>query len=1350
MSSTHSVKSISTTLIAALVAILCCLGAGVASAAQVSLAWDANSESNLAGYHVYYNLGSSGAPYTGNGLDQGASPVDVPLASLDDAQNPRVSLSGLVAGTYYITCTAYDSEGNESGYANEISYTVVVDELPPDVPSDLAAVPLNANQAMLTWSPVVDNGDAGLAGYRIFRDGQQIASTTETIFMDNGLLAATVYTYTVAAYDAEGNTSALTTAVTAQTLDMSDLSLRINCGGDSYLDSAGHQWSADSGSNGGSTASVTGEITRTQDDVLFQSERWDSATGNLAYGFNVPNGDYQVNLFFADVYSGTQGNGLRVFDTLIENQLRLDDLDIYAEVGPEAALIRSFSVTVFDGLLEIEFVSQVENAKICAIEILSKGFAALPQYSLTATAGANGSISPNGTTTLDQGDSQTYTITPAAHYHVANVYVDNASVGAVSSYRFDAVDTDHTIRAEFAIDTYSVSADGGSEGAISPSGTTMVAYGDSLTFQITPNAHREIADVFVNDASVGAVSSYTLNNIDRNTSITANFVADSHTVTATAGANGTLTPAGETLVTCGQSVTYTITPAANHHVSDVQVNGQSVGAVTTHTLNNITADATIMASFAIDQYTITATAGENGQIAPTGQQAVPHGGSATYTITPDQGYHVETLSVDGQSQDILESYTFSNVSAAHTIQASFVADNQAPVANAGPDQQVAEGQVVTLSAANSIDPDDGIQSYIWAQVGGAPVTLNNAQTETPSFTAPDVDIDGLSLTFQVTVRDFAGLEDTDSAIVNVSWVNTPPVAATGPNRTVAEGETVSLDGTNSSDADDGIDTYLWEQIDGPSVTLSDAHSAQPTFNAPDVGPEGESLSFQLTVKDNGGLQATATCIINVSWINVGPVANAGANQTVVEGATVMLDGSNSMDTDNGIETYYWTQLEGTPVQLSDPSAVQPVFTAPDTDTQGAHLVFQLTVTDAGGLQGQATCIVNVSWQNLPPEANAGEDQQVSEGTSVILDATVSSDSDDGIATYQWSQVSGPAITLSDAGDPQPSFTTPDVGPQGASLVFRLTVSDQAGLQSEDECIVTVTWENQPPVAHAGTEQTVAENTTVTLDGSRSTDTDDGLDTFLWSQVSGRAITLSDPAAMRPAFMVPGDVTDGEQLIFRLTVTDMGGLQDDALCTITVDRSQPQDTTAPTIKISLPTNAGSYITEEASLDLSGSATDDGGVVSVSWQVGQGTISSADGTTAWSVKAISLPLGTSVICITAVDGAGNSASTSLTVTRKAVVVEDTEAPNLTFLAPTTGNFYFTKRSYLGLSGTATDNDQVSKVTWTYSNGVQGTADGTDTWSVSRISLKKWFNTITVTAVDPAGNTTTKTLTVLRWGW
>jgi hypothetical protein len=455
-----------------------------------------------------------------------------------------------------------------------------------------------------------------------------------------------------------------------------------------------------------------------------------------------------------------------------------------------------------------------------------------------------------------------------------------------------------------------------------------------------------------------------------------------------------------------------------------------------------------------------------------------------------------------------------------------------------------------------------------------------------------------------------------------------------------------------------------------------------------------------------------------------------------------------VDTDNGIESYHWTQLEGVPVQLDDPNAVQPQFIAPDVNTQGARLVFQLTVTDAGALQGQATTIVNITWQNQPPVADAGDDQQVGEGGQVVLDASGSNDADDGIATYQWRQVSGPIVTLSNAGAMQPSFAAPDVGPEGASLVFRLTVSDQAGLQSEDDCIVTVTWENQPPVAHAGADQTACEGARVTLDGSGSSDADDGISAYLWSQISGRAVTLSNPTLVTPVFTVPDDVEDGEQFTFQLTVTDGGGLQDDAVCTVSVDRTQPQDTTPPTVTISNPTSAASYTTTADRLDLSGSAQDDSGVVDVTWQIDAGASGKASGTTAWSVTDISLPLGTSVIRITAVDGAGNSGTTTLTVTRNTVV--DTQAPELSLLAPTTGSFYFTKRSYIGLSGTASDNDKVSKVTWTYSNGDSGTADGTETWSVSRISLKKWFNTITITAVDPAGNTTTKTLTVLRWAW
>lgn len=98
-----------------------------------------------------------------------------------------------------------------------------------------------------------------------------------------------------------------------------------------------------------------------------------------------------------------------------------------------------------------------------------------------------------------------------------------------------------------------------------------------------------------------------------------------------------------------------------------------------------------------------------------------------------------------------------------------------------------------------------------------------------------------------------------------------------------------------------------------------------------------SLTFQLTVTDTAGLQSTDTCIVNVAGDNNPPASNAGSDQTVEEGTTVTLDGSNSSDPDDGIHRYLWSQAVGTPITLSDATAVRPTFVTPPVDSDGAHL-----------------------------------------------------------------------------------------------------------------------------------------------------------------------------------------------------------------------------------------------------------------------------------------------------------------------------------------------------------------------------------------------------------------------------
>jgi hypothetical protein len=284
----------------------------------------------------------------------------------------------------------------------------------------------------------------------------------------------------------------------------------------------------------------------------------------------------------------------------------------------------------------------------------------------------------------------------------------------------------------------------------------------------------------------------------------------------------------------------------------------------------------------------------------------------------------------------------------------------AALSSAGPDQRVEAAASVKLNGSNSIGSQKRIARYQWTQIDGPPVYLSRSTAIEPVFVAPDnVGPDGSSLTFQLTVTGKDGSQSKDSCFVNVTWENEPPVADAGPNQTVASGELVTLDGSRSSDSADGIASYLWQQMAGCQVALSDPAVVFPTFVAPDVWPENEVLIFQLTVTDQGGLRAKDTCIINVTSENQPPKADAGENLSVRSGARVMLDGSKSADPDGNIVSYRWTQLTGQPVKLSDPGAIRPSFMAPLAENAD-DLVFQLTVTDSEGLRDKQKVVVKVN------------------------------------------------------------------------------------------------------------------------------------------------------------------------------------------------------------------------------------------------------------------------------------------------------------------------------------------------------------------------------------------------------
>ncbi|QTA87701.1 PKD domain-containing protein [Desulfonema magnum] len=274
-----------------------------------------------------------------------------------------------------------------------------------------------------------------------------------------------------------------------------------------------------------------------------------------------------------------------------------------------------------------------------------------------------------------------------------------------------------------------------------------------------------------------------------------------------------------------------------------------------------------------------------------------------------------------------------------------------PNANAGSDQTVYEGTTVTLDGSRSTGNEI---TYEWTQIDGEPVILSNPNEANATFTSPYIDeAEEESLIFQLTITDKDGLTDTDVCAIKI--IKNPPHANAGPDKTINEEETVTLDGSDSTGNEI---TYQWRQTAGLSVTLSDLNSDTPSFTAPDIGDDEEkSLTFELTVTDKNSLEDTDTCVVKVKGQDT-PTADAGPDKTVDEGNTVTLDGSGSVGDEL---TYKWRQTAGTSVSLSESDTDKPTFTAPyiDDEDDDESLTFELTVTNKNNLKDTDTCVIRV-------------------------------------------------------------------------------------------------------------------------------------------------------------------------------------------------------------------------------------------------------------------------------------------------------------------------------------------------------------------------------------------------------
>ena len=297
------------------------------------------------------------------------------------------------------------------------------------------------------------------------------------------------------------------------------------------------------------------------------------------------------------------------------------------------------------------------------------------QFTITATAGPNGNISPSGQIPAWEGSSQAFSIIPDANYEVLNVLVDGESKGPVTSYTFTNIQSNHGIEAIFrstAGTTFNITASAGANGGITPFGIVPVPEGTDKTFMATPDAGYLVSNLLVDSQSVGQVTSYTFHNVTAEHTIAAVFARDSYQIVSMAGINGTIIPNGKVIVAYGSTNNFTITPESGYRVDDVMVDSVSNGALTTYQFTNVQANHTISASFTEDVYYISATTQGPGTVTPAGTIQVLPGSNQTFQIRPQSGYLIYKVMVDGSYAGQVTSYEFENILSNHTIDAYFV------------------------------------------------------------------------------------------------------------------------------------------------------------------------------------------------------------------------------------------------------------------------------------------------------------------------------------------------------------------------------------------------------------------------------------------------------------------------------------------------------------------------------------------------------------------------------------------------------------------------------------------------------------------------------------------------------
>ena len=517
---------------------------------------------------------------------------------------------------------------------------------------------------------------------------------------------------------------------------------------------------------------------------------------------------------------------------------------------------------------------------------------------------------------------------------------------------------------------------------------------------------------------------------------------------------------------------------------------------------------------------------EDTLVSLSGTASDPDGDPMTYLWTHDSALPITlsnatalntTFTAPDVARSNLVTFTLNatdhhGASSSDTMQV-FIYDNFRPVVDAGPDQTVSEGSIVTLDGTGTSDPNNDPMTYLWTHNSTLPITLSNAAALDPTFTAPNVTAD-TTILFTLNATDHHNATSTDTMRVTVIN-NDPPTVRVSSNQLVNEGNSMFVSALVTDPDGDPL-TYLWTHNSTLPLAFKNSTALFTAVTYPRIDAD-TVIHFTMTATDIHG--ATGSSTMKFTIINDEPHSvDLGPDRAVNEGDVVILNATLT-DPDNTPLLIGWTH-NGTSlgITLHNPTTLSATFTAPEVDST-TYVLVTATVTESRDNPLTVADSVLVTIRDIKPlDVDAGANQAVNEGGMVILAGTAGGTPP---ITYEWAcngvHASTGPISIGSPNSPSVAFTAPEVTHRDQAYTCTLTATDSAGSTGSDSLRLLV---REVPDADEPVLAMIGDSTPTVVLGSA------------WTDPGASCVTLLDGTAL--SYTTSGSVDTSTTGTYHIT------------------------------------------------------------------------------------------------------------------------------------------------------------------------------------------------------------------------